>query len=276
MLRRSHVDSRPGSERGAQRRPQRRARPAQHHAPRRKRDVAIWMTLGLVVAIALTLTTHRTTDPTPNNTGAPHSTHALASLTVPTPSLTTSSRAPHSSPTPHALTTKAAKRAATSAKAPKPPALMTTPLGKGTNTTKASVQADDATQLTLPLAPGTTTSTTSPVVPTTTAPVAQLTTVSYSARLSFPGDVSTEYLFSTSGGAINATAQWTGDVDLDLTLSCRGAARTVTGPLTATIFLQALSGTCHITLGEPTGAVGSASYTLNVSYVTASIGSTSP
>jgi hypothetical protein len=230
------------------------------------------MTLGLVVAVALSLTTRRTSDTPRDAPRRSSSTHAMASLKM---SRSTATSSPDTRFAPEITTAKVPALTNHDHEIPKV-------LGSSMSlrVPQRSRDSDENTrhQVLHSNANGAMPSarselsraSTSSLVPATVAPVAHLTTASYSARLSFPADVSTQYLFSTLGGELTATAQWTGPYELNLTLSCKGSARSTSSTLVASITLKAQPGECRVGIAEPPDVQASAAYTLNVSYMTSS------
>ena len=117
----------------------------------------------------------------------------------------------------------------------------------------------------------TTTATTSPGGLPGAATADALTPTPEVGNLTYPGNVSALYTVPASG-LVTATATWSGAADLSLSIACPGRQTQQTGPTGLSVSVAGTTpeggstGTCAVTIAEPTGTEATVSYSLSVRY----------
>jgi len=260
---------------------------------RRSRELATWLTLGLVVAAVVVMTTRPGVTRVPPTAGGGHGPDAgtdVSRRARPQPysvaerpprsgSRTTDRPRAWSSHT-SVITTPARRssrippttrpsRAPTSA--PPTTSAPTTAAPAPPTTAPEATTAPPVTIAAFPTALPRATTTTAPRATTTTAPRATLpgpriVSQEWPGNLQYPDDIEATFSLRTSGGVVSATAAWSGAPALAIAVRCAGGARSATGTTGLYVSAVALAGTCDITISEAAGDEAVVSYSLVTHY----------
>lgn len=136
-------------------------------------------------------------------------------------------------------------------------------------TSPATTPSSDTTPATASTATATPTATTAPTTATTTttAAASEVSTRFEIGNLTYPDNVTALYSFPGTG-PLEATATWSGASDLTLSVTCAGRTATRTGASGLSVSVAEGStgstGTCTVSITEPTGVRSEVSYSLDV------------
>jgi hypothetical protein len=93
---------------------------------------------------------------------------------------------------------------------------------------------------------------------------------SYPGYLSYPDNIVTSYPFDSVSGQITATASWTAEATIEVSVDCAASQRWASGTSMASVSISAAAAPCTVQLTEETDASEPIAYNLTVTIIPSS------